>query len=109
LINEQTAAYVRAYPKQFTFYAVVPLPYTDAAIVEANYALDTLGAAGIALYSNFEGRYLGDAGFKPFFQALNKRGAGQIVYVHPTDPVMKVNGQFVVANPTVYPTGNIEF
>ena len=58
LINEQSAAYARAYPSRFSFYAVVPLPYTQAAIAEAVYALDTLGAVGIALYSNFEGDML---------------------------------------------------
>jgi predicted TIM-barrel fold metal-dependent hydrolase len=109
LINEQSAAYARAYPRQSTFYAVVPLPYTQAAIAEAKYALDTLGAVGIALYSNFEGHYLGDSSFTPFFEAMNARGADQIIYVHPTTPYLRVNGTLIEANPTVYPTGNIEF
>ncbi|CAN9117898.1 hypothetical protein CC77DRAFT_1063299 [Alternaria alternata] len=109
LINEQSAAYARAYPSRFSFYAVVPLPYTQAAIAEAVYALDTLGAAGIALYSNFEGRYVGDRTFMPFFEAMNARGSGQIIYIHPTTPYMRVNGSLVEANPTTYPTGNIEF
>jgi predicted TIM-barrel fold metal-dependent hydrolase len=109
LMNEQTAAYARAYPNHFTFYAVVPLPYTQQAIAEANYALDTLGAAGIALYSNFEGHYLGDPSFTAFFAAMNMRGNDQIIYVHPTTPYLRVNGSLIEANPTVYPTGNIEF
>ncbi|KAH5589132.1 hypothetical protein HBI45_222700 [Parastagonospora nodorum] len=109
LINEQSAAYAQTHPESFTFYAVVPLPYTDEAIVEANYALDILGAAGIALYSNFEGHYLGDPTFTPFFAAINARGGGQIVYIHPTTPYVRVNGSLVEANPTIYPTGNIEF
>jgi predicted TIM-barrel fold metal-dependent hydrolase len=109
LINEQSSAYARVYPKRFSFYAVMPLPYTEAAIVEATYALGTLGAAGIALYSNFEGRYLGDVAFTPFFQVMNGRGADQIIYVHPTTPYLRVNGSLIEANPTTYPTGNIEF
>jgi predicted TIM-barrel fold metal-dependent hydrolase len=109
LINEQSAAYARAYPSRFSFYAIVPLPYTQDAIAEAMYALDTLGAAGIALYSNFEGRYLGDPSFTPFFKAMNARGAGQVIYIHPTTPYMLVNGSLIEANPTTYPTGNIEF
>ncbi|KAL1801119.1 hypothetical protein ACET3X_001461 [Alternaria dauci] len=109
LINEQSAAYARAYPSRFSFYAVVPLPYTQDAISEAVYALDTLGAAGIALYSNFEGRYLGDRTFTPFFESMDKRGAGQIIYIHPTTPYIRVNGSLVEANPTTYSTGNIEF
>ncbi|RMZ71971.1 2-amino-3-carboxymuconate-6-semialdehyde decarboxylase [Pyrenophora seminiperda CCB06] len=109
LINEQSAAYARAHPHQFAFYAVVPLPYTSSAIAEATYALDVLGAAGIALYSNFEGRYLGSSSFRSFFAAMDARGAGQIIYVHPTTPYLRVNGTLVEANPTTYPSGNIEF
>jgi predicted TIM-barrel fold metal-dependent hydrolase len=109
LINEQSTAYARAYPKQFTFYAVVPLPYTRAAVTEASYALNTLGAAGIVLFSNFEGHYLGDISFTPFFSAINARGAGQVIYVHPTTPYMRINGSLIEANPTIYPSGNIKF
>jgi predicted TIM-barrel fold metal-dependent hydrolase len=109
LMNEQSAAFTQAHPESLAFYAVVPLPYTNEAIIEAKHALENLGAAGIALYSNFEGRYLGDPTFSPFFAALNARGSGQIVYVHPTTPYVRVNGTLVEANPTNYPTGNIEF
>jgi 6-methylsalicylate decarboxylase len=108
LINEQSAAYARLYPRRFSFYAVVPLPYTAEAIKEANYALDKLGAAGVVLTSNHEGMYLGHASFRPFFEAMNKRGK-TILYVHPAAPYMKVDNKFVEANPTPYPTGNIEF
>jgi 6-methylsalicylate decarboxylase len=109
LINEQSAAYARAYPNKLDFYAIVPLPYTQEAIVESKYALEELGAAGIFLTSNFEGKYLGNTQFKPFFDALNKRAGRQIVYVHPSAPYVNVNNKLVEANPTPYPTGNIEF
>lgn len=109
LMNEQIAAYARAVPHQIGFYAVVPLPYTEGAIVEAQYALDTLGAAGIAVYSNFEGHYLGDSAFTSFFSAMNGRSSKQIIYVHPTTPYIRINGSLIEANPTVYATGNIEF
>lgn len=109
LLNEQAAAYVRAYPKRLSFYAVVPLPYATAAITEAKYAINTLGAAGIILTSNFEGIYLGDSRFTPFFSAINALGKGQILYIHPSAPYIKVNGAFIEANPTTYATGNIEF
>ncbi|KAL6708135.1 hypothetical protein ACN47E_003319 [Coniothyrium glycines] len=109
LLNEQVAAYARSRPDKFTFYAIVPLPYVDAAIAEAHYALNTLNASGIALYSNFHGRYLGDPSFSPFFKALNALGGQQIVYVHPTTPYLHLNGSFIEANPTTLPTGNIEF
>ncbi|KAF5369173.1 hypothetical protein D9615_009958 [Tricholomella constricta] len=109
LINEQAAAYCRANPSKLNFYAVVPLPYTQEAIIEAKYALDQLGAVGIILTSNVEGLYLGNAQFKPFFDAINKRSGRQILYIHPSAPYVKVNNQLIEANPTSYATGNIEF
>ncbi|KAG5634011.1 hypothetical protein H0H81_003895 [Sphagnurus paluster] len=109
LINEQAAAYCFANPGKLNFYAVVPLPYTQAAIIEAKYALDHLGAVGIILTSNFEGVYLGNSQFKPFFDAINQRGGRQILYIHPSAPYVKVNNKLIEANPTPYPTGNIEF
>ncbi|KAG6865411.1 hypothetical protein C0991_002905 [Blastosporella zonata] len=109
LMNEQAAAYVRANPGSLSFYAVVPLPYTAAAIIEANYAIDVLGAVGIFLTSNFEGTYLGNTQFTPFFQAMDQRPGNTILYVHPSTPYVTVNNKLVEANPTPYPTGNIEF
>ncbi|EDR03315.1 uncharacterized protein LACBIDRAFT_295281 [Laccaria bicolor S238N-H82] len=109
LMNEQVAAYCRTNPKQLSFYAVVPLPYTAEAINEANYALDTLGAVGIFLTSNVEGLYLGNAQFKSFFDAINKRQGRQILYIHPGTPYLTVGNKLYEANPTTYATGNIEF
>ncbi|TFK36383.1 hypothetical protein BDQ12DRAFT_686809 [Crucibulum laeve] len=109
LINEQSAAYCRANPTKLDFYAVVPLPYTTEAIREARYAVNVLGAVGIVLTSNYEGTYLGNVAFKPFFEAVNSFGGRQIFYIHPSAPYVKVNNKLVEANPTPYPTGNIEF
>jgi predicted TIM-barrel fold metal-dependent hydrolase len=109
LMNEQAAAYVAAHPDKLSFYAVVPLPYTQEAITEALYALNHLGAAGIFLQSNFEGRYLGDTGFTPFFQAINNLGGRQVLFIHPSAPYLKIGSEFVECNPTNYPTGNVEF
>ena len=109
LMNEALAAYCRAYPGKFNFFAVVPLPYTTAAIAEAHYALDTLGAAGIILTSNFEGKYLGNTQFQSFFNAINQRSGKQIIFIHPSTPYIQCGGHLTEANPTVYPTGNLEF
>ncbi|KAJ2919817.1 hypothetical protein MD484_g579, partial [Candolleomyces efflorescens] len=109
LLNEQVALYCRAFPKRLGFYAVIPLPYTQEAIAEARYAINNLGAVGVVLLSNHETKYLGHADFKPFFQALNGLGGRQIVYVHPNTPYVKSGNTLIEANPTPYPTGNIEF
>jgi predicted TIM-barrel fold metal-dependent hydrolase len=109
LLNEQAAAYCRAFPGKFNFYAQVPLPWTQDAIREAQYAINVLGAVGIWVQSNIEGKYLGDTDFKPFFQAVNNFGGRQILYVHPAVPVLKVGNKLIEANPTPYITGKIEF
>jgi predicted TIM-barrel fold metal-dependent hydrolase len=110
-MNEQSAAYARAYASKLSWYAVLPLPWTNEAVKEAEYALDTLGAAGLALFSNFEGLYLGSPSFTPFFSAMNERSGRQILYIHPTTPYLRLNNSstLIEANPTIYPTGNIEF
>ena len=100
VLNEFVAALVRTYPNRFSFQAITPLPYTDAAIKEANYALDNLGAVGIGVLTNHEGKYPGDVSFKPFWQALESRKSDrEIVFVHPTDPVINIDGRLVPSNP----------
>lgn len=103
LLNEWVAALVRAYPERFGFYAVMPLPYSDAAVKEARYALEHLGARGVALLSNHEGLYLGNSLIRPFFEGLNelRNSSKEIVYVHPNEPVLRSsNGTLISANPS---------
>ncbi|KAJ2912721.1 hypothetical protein MD484_g7700, partial [Candolleomyces efflorescens] len=100
-INEQLAAFARTYPDTFSFFASIPLPYVKESITELKYAVNELGAVGIALMSNHEGHYLGYDLFTPFWKALDGLGGRQIVYVHPTTPYLKINDQWVPANPYV--------
>ena len=53
--NEACARLKADYPGKFLFCASLPLPDVDAAIKEAVYALDTLGADGIKLATNSRG------------------------------------------------------
>ncbi|KAJ7107271.1 hypothetical protein C8R43DRAFT_1044971 [Mycena crocata] len=100
LLNENMAALARALPHQFGFFATIPLPYVDAAIIEGQYALESLDAVGVAVNSNHEGLYLGNLLFDPFFAAM--ANSDTIVFVHPTAAVLKINQTFVEANPTIY-------
>jgi predicted TIM-barrel fold metal-dependent hydrolase len=80
--NEEAAKTVQAYPMRFGFFAPVPLPDTDGALKEIDYAYSALKADGINFLSNYEGKWLGDPSFTPVMEELNRRKS--IVYVHPT-------------------------
>jgi predicted TIM-barrel fold metal-dependent hydrolase len=82
-VNEAAAEVVRAQPNRFGFFAILPLPHVNLALEEAAYALDELGADGVALLPHGGDRYLGAPLFDPLFEELNRRRA--VVLVHPMD------------------------
>ena len=83
-VNEVSAEMKRKYPGRFRFCAALPLPDVDAAIREAVYALDTLGADGVKLATNSRGQYLGDEELDPLMEVLNGRHA--VIIIHPHRP-----------------------
>ena len=88
------------YPGKFLFCASLPLPDVDAAIKEAVYALDTLGADGIKLATNSRGQYVGDAALDTLMQVLNERHA--VVMLHPHKPSPVNDGIIAPAPLAVY-------
>ena len=89
-VNEVSAKVKRKYPGRFRFCASLPLPDVDAAIREAVYALDTLGADGVKLATNSRGQYLGDEELDPLMEVLNERHA--VVIIHPHRPTPYPDG-----------------
>jgi len=85
--NGQAAAICRESKGRFVFCAVLPLPDVQAAIREAQYALDTLGAVGVKLASNVYGQYLGDEALDPLMEYLSSRQALVILHPHKPSPV----------------------
>ena len=85
--NEAAACIKKKYPGRFMFCAALPLPDVDAAIREAKYALDTLGADGIKLATNVQGQYLGSPKLDTLFAVLNERQAVVILHPHRPEPV----------------------
>src|ERR1700716_3044061 len=83
-VNEYAAAICREKPAKFGFFASLPLPAVEAAADEAAYAIDTLGATGVALLTNTAGHYLGDPALDPLWELLDRRHA--LAFVHPTSP-----------------------
>ena len=81
--NTYAADVVARYPARYGMFAALPLPDVKASLDEVAYALDTLKADGVGLFSSYGGRlWLGDARLDPLFSELDRRRA--LVFVHPT-------------------------
>lgn len=79
--NEFFAKLVADHSGRFGFFASPPLPNMDAAFAEIEYGLDKLKADGVALFTSYGDKWLGDPAFEPLFQELNRRKA--VVFTHP--------------------------
>lgn len=88
-VNEYAAQLVEQHPSRLGFFAALPpLDATNlsAVVSEAVYALDTLHADGVTLFTRYDGyKYLGHTDFAPLWAELNRRKT--VVFVHPTHSV----------------------
>src|ERR1700736_2898347 len=66
-VNEYTADLVAKRPDRFGNFATLPLPDVDSALLELEYALDTLQADGVILLGNYGEKYLGDPTIEPLW------------------------------------------
>lgn len=81
-LNEDLRELVTRSPDRFAGLAVLPMRDIDASLREVARALDDLALDGVGLLTNYDGRYLGDARFRPLLEELDRRAA--YVFVHPT-------------------------
>ncbi len=80
--NEEMAELVSKYPDRFFgFVASLPLNDPDASLMEAERAVKELGALGVQLFTNVNGKSLIKAGLLPLFGLVAKMG--KPVWLHP--------------------------
>jgi predicted TIM-barrel fold metal-dependent hydrolase len=74
LANEEMAAIRDAHPEQFpAFVASLPMNNVAACLEEMDYAINQLGARGIQIFTNVNGRPLDEPELWPIFEAAVKR------------------------------------
>ena len=83
LANDGMAELCQKHPKRFpTFVASLPMNNPEATVKEALRAVDTLGASGVQIFTNVNGKPLDGPEFEAFFDEMARREIG--IWMHPT-------------------------
>jgi aminocarboxymuconate-semialdehyde decarboxylase len=80
LANDTVAAVAREFPDRFIATGTLPFP-TEAYLPEFDRCMNDLGAAGIQILTNIEGKPLDDPQFRPFFAKANATKTP--IWIHP--------------------------
>jgi len=81
--NDGMAELVEKHPDRFPgFVASLPMNNPEAAVGEIDRAVLQLGAAGVQIFSNVNGRPLDETDFRPIFEKIAERNIA--VWLHPT-------------------------
>jgi aminocarboxymuconate-semialdehyde decarboxylase len=79
--NEGMAALVAEHDRFVGFVASLPMNNPDASLAEAKRAIDQLGATGIQIFTNVNGRALDHPDFLPLFELM--AGYDLPIWIHP--------------------------
>ncbi len=81
--NDAMAELVDRYPDRFVgFVAALPMNNPDAAVAEADRAISELGATGVQIYTNVNGKPLDSPEYLPLFERMSHHDLP--IWVHPT-------------------------
>ena len=86
-VNECLALMTERAPARFAALGMVPLQDPDLAIRALEEIMAHPGFAGVEIGTNIAGVSLGDARFRPFFEAAERLNAA--IFVHPVKPVLR--------------------
>ena len=78
--NDAIAAIADKYKNQIIGLGMVPMQDAGVAVSELKYCID-IGLRGVEIGTNINGKYLGDANFRPFWSKAEELGA--VVQIHP--------------------------
>jgi predicted TIM-barrel fold metal-dependent hydrolase len=87
-VNEYCASLMKDFGDRVGAFGTIPMSDMNAAMAETSYVMDELALNGICLFSNHNGRYLGDPELDEFMDYLNQRKA--VVFIHPTLPLKEM-------------------
>jgi predicted TIM-barrel fold metal-dependent hydrolase len=100
--NDYAAQLAADHPGRFGLFVALPLPNIEASLREIEYGLDVLKADGVALFTSYRDKWLGDPAFEPVMAELNRRKA--VAYTHPEAPLC-CRGLFPDVNDSVIEYG----
>jgi aminocarboxymuconate-semialdehyde decarboxylase len=85
MVNAELSKISNQYPDHFGFLATIPFKARDDAIAELNRAVRELGAKGVIVGSNIDGRPLDSLEFRPIYSKIAELDIP--VLIHPMTPI----------------------
>lgn len=84
-LNEALAANIAKYPKRFAGLATLPMKDPNAAVIELEYAVKTLGLKGALISGTIDGIFLDEPQFFSVFAKAEELDVP--IYIHPGYPI----------------------